>query len=79
MIKNRFSLFVTTFLIVGFFFLALPGNGYSQSTTNGAPTLGPIATNVPTLSGWGLLSLAVVLGILGIGGFLVMRRRKLTA
>ena len=36
-------------------------------------------TNVPTLSGWGLLSLAVVLGILGIVGFMVIRRRKVTA
>ena len=36
-------------------------------------------TNIPTLSGWGLMSLAVVLGILGIVGFMVMRRRKVTA
>ena len=79
MIKNRFSLFVTTFLIVGFFFLALPENGYSQSTNGASPTLGPIATNVPTLSGWGLLSLAVVLGILGIAAFMVMRKKKATA
>jgi len=42
------------------------------------PTQPPVA-NVPTLSGWGLLSLAVVLGILGIAGFMVMRRRKVTA
>ncbi len=34
---------------------------------------------IPTLSGWGLLSLAVVLGILGIVGFLVIRRRKVSA
>jgi hypothetical protein len=40
--------------------------------------MGPI-TNIPTLSEWGLLSLAVVLGILGIGAFLVMRRRKASA
>ena len=42
------------------------------------PTMGPITTNVPTLSEWGLLSLAVVLGILGIVGFMVIRRRKVT-
>jgi len=28
---------------------------------------------------WGLISLAVVLGILGIAGFMVIRRRKVTA
>jgi hypothetical protein len=42
------------------------------------PTQPPVA-NVPTLSGWGLMSLAVVLGILGLVGFLVMRRRKVSA
>jgi hypothetical protein len=31
-------------------------------------------TNVPTLSDWGLIALA---GILGMAGFMVMRRRKL--
>ena len=29
MIKNRISLFIATFLIIGFFFLALPEKGYS--------------------------------------------------
>jgi hypothetical protein len=43
------------------------------------PQCAPIVTDVPTLSGWGLLSLAVVLGILGIAGFMVIRRRKATA
>jgi hypothetical protein len=33
---------------------------------------------IPTLSEWGLMSLAVVLGILGIVGFMVIRRRKVT-
>jgi len=33
-------------------------------------------TNVPTLSEWGLIAMA---GILGIVGFMVMRRRKVTA
>ena len=78
MIKNRFSLFVTTFLIVGFFFLALPENIFGNSET-ASPTMGPVATSVPTLSGWGLLSLAVVLGILAIAVFMVMRRRKAAA
>ena len=34
------------------------------------------ARNIPTLSEWGLISMA---GILGIVGFMVMRRRKVTA
>ena len=34
---------------------------------------------IPTLSEWGLISLAVVLGIMGIVGFMVIRRRKVTA
>jgi hypothetical protein len=76
MFKNQISLFVATFLIIGFFFLALPEEGVSGLPV---PTLGPVATSVPTLSGWSLLSLAVVLGILGIVGFLVIRRRKASA
>jgi hypothetical protein len=32
--------------------------------------------NVPTLSEWGLIAMA---GILGIAGFMVIRRRKATA
>jgi IPTL-CTERM motif len=35
-----------------------------------------LPSNVPTLSEWGLIAMA---GILGIVGFMVMRRRKLTA
>jgi len=35
-----------------------------------------ITRNVPTLSEWGLIAMA---GILGIVGFMVMRRRKVTA
>jgi len=37
---------------------------------------GPFAKNVPTLSEWGLIAMA---GILGIVGFMVMRRKKVTA
>jgi len=36
----------------------------------------PIFINIPTLSQWGLIAMA---GILGIVGFMVMRRRKVTA
>jgi len=36
----------------------------------------PLPRNVPTLSQWGLIAMA---GVLGIIGFLVMRRRKATA
>ena len=78
MVKNRFSLFVTTFLIVGFFFLALPEKGYSGSSPPPV-TFEPVSTSIPTMSGWGLLSLAVVLGIIGIAGFIAIRRRKITA
>ena len=35
MFKNRFSLFIATFLIIGFFFLALPDKGYSGVNTLG--------------------------------------------
>ena len=35
-----------------------------------------IVTNVPTISEWGLIAMA---GILGIVGFMVIRRRKITA
>ena len=38
-----------------------------------------VLTPIPTLSEWGLISLAVVLGILGLVGFMVMRRRKVSA
>ena len=36
----------------------------------------PAAQRIPTLSEWGLISMA---GILGIVGFMVVRRRKVTA
>jgi hypothetical protein len=35
-----------------------------------------LVTNIPTLSEWGLIAMA---GILGIVGFMVIRRRKVTA
>lgn len=47
-------------------------NGYGTSIT----CVGFRATNVPTLSEWGLITMA---GILGIIGFMVIRRRKVTA
>ncbi len=175
MFRNRISLFVATFLIIGFFFLALPEKGLGQTgcclePTNGGTTclgcaqadldcisvstqsfcdsqggaftdnltcgnLGqgsgaqclniggnptgccviedgcvfgttedecfvaasselwvssetlscenvpecapPIVTNVPTLSEWGLIAMAGILGIIGF--IMVIRRRKVTA
>ncbi|TDJ03160.1 MAG: IPTL-CTERM sorting domain-containing protein, partial [Candidatus Dadabacteria bacterium] len=38
----------------------------------------PPPTNIPTLSEWGLIAMAGILG-LGIIGFMVMRRRKVAA
>jgi len=38
--------------------------------------LTPITRGIPTLSEWGLIAMA---GILGIVGFLVIRRRKVTS
>ena len=107
--KNRISLFVATFLVVGFFLLALPEKGYSQlpigccqyetscailfegdqgpcSRSGGEVELGaacdhesglcimePVSKNVPTLSEWGLI---VVAGILGIIGFIAIRQKR---
>ena len=123
MIKNRISLFLATFLIIGFFFLALPEKGYSgiDSVLGGpsccdglsrnicfggedafeacqtgpcsnpdeceffpdgicvpdgdSPRLGScvLSSPIPTISEWGLIAMA---GILGIVGFMVIRRRK---
>ena len=106
---------VIAFLIIGFFFLALPEKGYSgvmplggccisepgciefspddglilcvggslisggvctQLGPGGQCVEPPAPAAVPTLSEWGLLAMA---GILGIVGFMVMRRRKVTA
>jgi len=113
MIKNRVSLFITAFLIVGFFFLAMPERGYAGILTaigccqfqDGCDVAGNLdeclafggqeffedefcienecveirleaTTNVPTLSEWGLIAMASILGIVG---FMVIRRRKVTA
>jgi IPTL-CTERM motif len=107
MIKNRISLFVATFLIIGFFFLALPEKGYSgipteccQSTPttcfdanggglacvvpfqegavciDGMCTSPQVINAVPTLSELGLIAMASILGLVG---FMVIRRRKVTA
>ena len=65
------STFVIAFLVFSFLFLTLPEMGYSGS--NGMPM--PIV-EVPTLSEWGLIAMA---GILGIVGYMVIRRRKATA
>ncbi|MCZ6685511.1 MAG: IPTL-CTERM sorting domain-containing protein [Candidatus Dadabacteria bacterium] len=106
--RNRISLFVATFLIIGFFFLALPEKGITQggifccqnvgSCRDGSggevfacsqqPVEGEFcnedtglcqaltSVDVPTLSQWGLIAMV---GILGIAGYLVIRRRKLIA
>ncbi len=115
--KKSMSIFVATFLVIGFFFLALPEKGYSgveplgccEFEVKAEPSLfcqnifseegvtecnaegeffeGEVcsinetfctnpASNVPTLSEWGLIAMA---GVLGIVGFMVMRRRKVTA
>ena len=111
MIKNRIVIFAATFLVVCFFFLAIPDKGYSQfqpnccmisedscrtqlpgigcdgmlffvSTCNTTinrcvPNVGETETqNVPTLSQWGLIATA---GLLGFVGFVVVRRRKAAA
>ena len=39
-------------------------------------TFTPVPTSVPTLSEWGLIAMASILGIVG---FMVMRRGKVTA
>ena len=125
--KKSISIFVSTFLIIGFFSLALPEKGYSGlgSVPGGPPCCSqvglenlciggkeeateacmsdrcddeavtcqlfkdakcveqgqgqgicvptPSATKIPTLGGWGFIAMAVVLGIVG---FMVIRRRK---
>jgi len=122
MFKNKFSIFVATFLIIGFFFLALPEKGYSGILAGGPPCCdfpegneciggelgvsacsggnclgaGPCTliedavcipsgeeggrclspAGVPAFNQWGLIAMA---GILGIVGFMVMRRRKAVA
>ena len=38
-----------------------------------------VNTPIPTLSEWGLIALAVVLGVVGIVGFMVIRRRRVNA
>jgi len=65
------------------------GSSYLDGLTNGETTLGVrvvgglvilscrvVATEAPTLYKWGLIAMA---GVLGIIGFMVMRRRKVTA
>jgi hypothetical protein len=48
-----------------------PIDGFFCSTNTG-----PFATDIPTLSQWGLIAMVSILGIVG---FIVMRRRKVTA
>ncbi|MEK6223469.1 MAG: IPTL-CTERM sorting domain-containing protein [Thermodesulfobacteriales bacterium] len=115
------STFIIAFIIIGFFFLALPEKGYSgigippseptccqyiaeqggeftcedslngtcqeivgenlillpgercNLRTNLCQEITP--SNVPTLSEWGLIAMA---GVLGIVGFMVIRRKKVS-
>jgi len=115
MIKNRISIFLATFLIIGLFFLALPEKGYSGTAVlddccidpvdgckefpgdvvarcvagtrisggictelgSGGQCVSPASSQaIPTLSEWGLIAMA---GALGIVGFMVIRRRKVSA
>ena len=123
MFQNRISLFVATFLIIGFFFLAMPEKGYSGFYVPGGPPCCDIPSDnlcaggeeafihcptecvesgdciivengicvpddesghgscispadIPTLSEWGLIAMA---GVLGIIGLLAIRRRKVIA
>ena len=110
--KNGFSLFLATILIIGFFFV-LPEKGYSGIEPLGACCINPggcvefspdnplacfegsringgvctqlgegglcvspsNTTPIPTLSEWGLIAMA---GVLGIIGFMVIRRKKVS-
>ena len=119
MIINRksVSMFVISFLVISFVFLALPEKGYSGT---GMPPSGTeccqldggcfdimlpppgvpgmtcsvqnvvlgavcnesagqcivISRDIPTLSEWGLIAMA---GVLGLIGFMVIRRKRATA
>lgn len=104
--------FALAFLTFGFFFLALPEEGFSGigpvpisccqgegeciDSTEGPflcqadnvvedalcnqdtdlCELIPVTSNIPTLSEWELMAMA---GILGIAGFIIIRRRKAAA
>ena len=68
---KNISTFVIAFIIISSFFLAMPENGYS-----GVATPCCSVTPIPTLSEWGSIAMA---GVLGIIGFMVIRRRKVTA
>lgn len=49
---------------------------FLETDCSEVPECAPIPTNVPTLSEWGLVAMA---GILGIVGFMLIRRKKVTA
>jgi len=122
MLKKQISLFAATFIFIGFFFMAMPEEGYSgtmplppgccqyiivspengffceditggiceerlgvglldffpgescNEETNLCPSFR--TSSIPTLSEWGLVAMA---GVLGIIGFMVIRRRKVAA
>ncbi len=68
LLKNKTSLFVGAFLIIGFFFLALPEKVGAQP-----PTSAPFAGSIPTLDVWGII---VLTGVLVMFGVFAIRRRK---
>ena len=115
--KKSITTFVASFLIIGFFFLALPQNGFTQEIEPGCCQYGieegtrscldtgglcnkpepptsfdgffpgetcneetgfcsNFVSEVPTLSEWGLIAMA---GVLGVVGFMVVRRKRVTA
>ncbi|MCH7519377.1 MAG: hypothetical protein IH964_10185 [Candidatus Dadabacteria bacterium] len=74
MIKNRFSLFVATFLIISFFFLALPETGWAQQDTfnftNGQQSfVVPAGVFSIHIQVWGAEGASGTGGPPGLGGF----------
>jgi len=49
---------------------------FQETDCSEVPQCAPIISPIPTISKWGLIAMA---GILGIVGFMVIRRRKVTA
>lgn len=111
MLRNQIISSVAVILTFGFFFLALPEEGFSGFSTQinccqfegqcEDTSQGPIMcreqdfvpnavcnqstgscvlisriNSIPTMSEWGLIAMA---GILGIAGFIIVRKRKVAA
>ena len=67
MIKNRVSIYLFAFLMIGYFLLALPENGVAQP-----PTPEPLAS-VPTLDVWGIIVMTLILAVFAV---LAIRRSR---